>query len=200
MLGHYNQWRIGHRAGAERSQLRRERIVSAQASDFLGEVNVAFDIVAPARRRDLEDVLRFRGDPESDQPEILFHLRRVDRLTEESGNAQELERNRLRTLGQRIKVDRTSLGDSAGHRQDQSNRVVHQPWNRVDVNAALEPIAGVGRDAKLATRRANARGIERSDLEKNLGRAFRDFAVTTTNHAGDCLRSLGVANYNRAGG
>src|SRR5205085_11518751 len=189
---HRNERRVGHGTRPERAQIRRKGIVAAETSYLLGEVNISFDIVTPTGWRDLEDVFCLGGDPESHQPEILFHFGCLDGLAQMPSNTNELERDWLGALWQRIQVDRTPLRYSAGNGKNQPHRVINEPGNGIDVDPALEPIAGLGRYRELPSRSRNSGWVECRDLEKNLGRVFGQFAAAAADHARDRLRALRV--------
>ena len=76
-----------------------------------------------------------------------------------------------------------------------ANRARERARRQLGIGAALEAIARVGHEAERAAHPAHARRVEVRDLEEDVGRGVRHFAVAPAHDAGEALRALGVRDH-----
>ena len=160
--------RIGHSSRTESANLGGKSVVTVKAGDFLDELHLAGN-VGPERRRGYEKLLSLAIHDEADTRQIHIDVRYCDLFAEYLRNTF-----RAKSYGARMYVWNVCIGwvantHAARNARDQLHRVKQQVRNRSLVYSALEPVARISRDAKLASRSAHTLGVERCDLEQNVG-------------------------------
>src|SRR5258705_8444394 len=96
-------------------------------------------------------------------------LRCLDHFAQYLRDARRSQRDRAPLRWVVCQINGQSVRRSAREHQNDLRHALERAWREVNVNAALEAIARVCRQAELATRAANSFRLKVRDLEENVG-------------------------------
>src|SRR5258708_12277477 len=137
---------------------------------------------------------------EADRREVAMNLIDGNISPEHLRHARGSPRD-LRAPGvARSYIDRASFNCSAGKGDDQLGHTLERAPRNLDVDTALEAIAGIGVHPERPTRGTNTTRIEVGNLHEQIRRSVADLAVPPAHDTGNPLRTAPVGDDDHFGG
>ena len=173
---------------------RRHAIVAVQAAQLLDHVRFHGDVVAPGRRRHAPGLLALPRNAEAERAQMAFHDLRLQGDPGQPLELIEPEGERPWRRRQRSGHDRRA-GLAAAQLEDQPGGIFHARQDHGRVDAALEAGARVALDAKPASARRGALGIEQGDLEHHVGGGLGASGASTAHDAAEADHAGAVGDH-----
>src|SRR6266852_2603473 len=177
-----------------------ELVVAMQARQLFDDVDLAFDVEAPAGNMDQIPLLAPRQHRETETCEDAADLNRAEFLAENSLHFPQIELHRGQVKLAGNHVDHFADERATTGAENQLGDPVSRSDGRFEIGAALKPVRGVGVNAVPLRHTAHRDRVPPRGFDQDVVRFLRDHRVEAAHHAGQSHRLFRVGNDEIFGG